>query len=228
MRKSEGVGTLKNPLAQAFGMVLRIYRDRIGKSSDEIAENMGIGGSYYRLIESGANNLHISKVVALADAFEGKFDFDAVSKLLMALSIMEAIAKSNVEAGIRYSESLKLAAEKLSEYDRSKFGLLFNLFAKNRIFEIMDTKSSDTVSELIKSQSIDKCVEQFLVNYKDFGKTLDVVQNEYATNFLRDIPTFYSHFLTEIKEALLRMPVMLGFDALWQWEEKINHFLDPY
>ena len=83
----------KNPLLLTFGIALRSRRTEKGMTAREIADSMGIAESYYRLVESGIHTFHINKAIALTKAFEGTFDFNAVSKLLISISIFESMKK---------------------------------------------------------------------------------------------------------------------------------------
>jgi hypothetical protein len=211
----------KNPLAQAFGIVLRRQRDIMDKTSDEVADILGIGRSFYRLIESGTNNMHVSKTIALVDAFEERIKFDAVSKILMAISFMEVSAKRAVEDGMHYAEGLKLAVEKLAEYDQEKLHLLFKPFIDNKIFDQIKSASADNIAALIESHNLDKTLSDFLMNYEHFGQSSEHVQNEFLNTFFDNIPTYYVEFLTNMRENLLSLPVRIGFRELNNnWEVK--------
>ncbi len=217
---ANGKAAYKNPLAQAFGMALRKQRDKMGKSSGEIAEILDIGSSFYRLVESGANNLHISKAVSLVDAFEGRFKFDGISKILMAISIMEVMANKARGDGMHHADGLTLAVEKLSAYDQRKLYPLFLPFIENEVFDMIKNTEGTVIAEEIGKRNIDQKVSEFLLDYESFGKPAEEIQTDYLLKFLNDVPTLYLDFLSDTKESLLKLPVKVGFETLWQWEDR--------
>ncbi len=230
MAKSKNTTTttnFKNPLAQAFGMVLRRQRDISGKTSDEIAEAIGIGASYYRLVESGTNNLHISKVVKLVTAFEGVLKFEAVSKVLLSVSLMEVTANKLIQdaedkgkpRGEAYAQGLMAGAKELEAYD-DKLRLLFSKFHEIGLFEKVATLVPEKIEEDMKGSNIIRTLEDFLIRYKDFGKPMAVKHTEFVSNFLDDVPTFYLDYLISHKALLLQLPLRVNFSDLWQWEDR--------
>lgn len=219
---AKATSTYKNPVSQVFGMVLRKQRNISGKSSEEIAESIGIKPSFYRLVESGSNNLHISKALNLVDAFEGVLEFNAVSKILMSISIMEASAKKAIEEGAHYAEGLRISLEKLSVYDKEKLGILFRSLVESTLLNKLKQKKfgASESTALLVEMGLDVLMKEFLTAYGNFGQSSERIQSDYLLEFLRDVPTLYFDFLSETKESLLRMPVLIGFAGLWQWEER--------
>lgn len=222
----------KNPLTIAFGEVLKRQRDISGRTSDEIAEAIGIGSSYYRLMESGTNNLHISKAIKLVTAFEETLTFDGVSKILMAISLMEVSANKLVQdAEVRKadiaaarSEGYIQAKNELSNFDH-RLKLLFERFDEHNVFEKVATSQNDIIESLAKNTDIKLRLQDFLANYEDFGKPQETLDSEFANEFLDDVPTFYIDYLNSDKNKYLRMLVRIHFRDLWQWEnENQNNF----
>ncbi|MHC4256196.1 MAG: helix-turn-helix domain-containing protein [Planctomycetota bacterium] len=55
---------IKNPLAQALGLVLQGMRDKMGGiSSSEVASLLGLAASHYRMIEAGSAILQPSRAI---------------------------------------------------------------------------------------------------------------------------------------------------------------------
>ena len=102
-KRTRSSATFKNPLAQAFGETLKRQRKNSGKTSEEIADTIGIGRSYYRLVESGTNHLHISKAVNLVTAFQEVIKLDAVVKIFMSISYMEVTANKFIHDKISFN-----------------------------------------------------------------------------------------------------------------------------
>jgi len=62
---------VKNPLAQALGLVLQSTRDKMGGiSSSEIASRLGLAASHYRMIEAGSAILHPSRAIKIVQTFD--------------------------------------------------------------------------------------------------------------------------------------------------------------
>ena len=62
---------LRNPLAQALGIVLQNIRDKMGGiSSSEIASHLGLAASHYRMIEAGSAILQPSRAIRVVQTFD--------------------------------------------------------------------------------------------------------------------------------------------------------------
>lgn len=209
----------KNPLAQAFGMALRRQRDVMGKTSKDIAATLDIGPSFYRLVESGTNNLHVSKAIPLIDAFEGRLDFDGVSKILMTISYMEALGKRAI-GDSHYAEGLKGAVEKLLSYDEDKLRPLLELFMEVNLFDRIKQVSANEIGEEIASNGLDVIVNDFITKYDAFGKSDEQVQNEYLLRTLNEVPSIYFDFVTNTVQNLTRLPRYVYCEDYWEWERQ--------
>ena len=226
----------KNPLAQALGMVLKRRREIMGLTSSDIAELIGLGASYYRLIESGNNNLHISNTFKLSEAFQGKIDLNAISSFISLTYYAEAVAKkryqeaekekqNNKEKLVAFSEGFKEALIEIGQTRKEeKLDALCTVLLNSDIFSLLgdpnsQEKDSDVKKELGKSSFVFE-LEDFLFNYEDFHKPKDQQQDDYLTEFLNDIPSIYLEYLSESKDGLMRLPVTIGWQGLWEWEEE--------
>jgi hypothetical protein len=226
MSKSHSA-SYKNPLLQAFGMSLRKHRGILGLSYDEVADAIGIGSSFYRLVESGTNHLHVRNVVSLIDAFSGRLKFDGVSKILMAISIMEMTANKAEKVENRpKADGLKEAVEKLSAYDEHKLKPLFDKFKIHGIFELIENSDADTVAKAIKEAHLDEDVSGFLTDYEDFGKATGELQRHYLLDSLDRVPAIYFDFITQTIENILQLPAAMPFEGSNQWELKNEMHLE--
>lgn len=224
--------SLKNPVAEVFGEMLRRQRSISGRSSEEIADLIGIGRSYYRLVESGSNNLHISKAIKLVSAFEDVYKFDAVSKLLLAISYMEVTAnkfiqeaKDNKEnVAVAYSNGLMKASEELSQYDE-RLKIIFKKFHSLDFFSIKEKEVERKDDSKLSNKDIIALMLEYLTNYDNFGKATEIAHNEFIRSYLNDVPAFYLEYLTRHKEQLLKMPIRINFSELWRWEEENKNSL---
>lgn len=208
----------KNPLARAFGKALQRQRDRLGKSSGEIAKAVEIGAGYYRLIESGSNNLHVNKALYLVKAFDGTISLEAVTKILGYLSIMEMTARQ-VPEGFHYMDGIALAKNEISVFD-TKFQLLSAKLEKILDLKDLKKKTPTEIEEILETHGFEQDVLEFLTRGEDYGKSSIQVQKEYLESFFNEVPTIYFEPLLVLKESLLRLPVRVGFQTLWQWESR--------
>jgi transcriptional regulator with XRE-family HTH domain len=78
----------KNHLTELFGQTLASLRSREGLSSAELAEKLGIGNSFVRIIESGSANFSITRIVDLLKIL--KFDYFSLLSMLTAIHVIES------------------------------------------------------------------------------------------------------------------------------------------
>ena len=84
----------KNPLAQAFGIVLQSTRDKMGGvSSSEVAGLLGLAASHYRMIEAGSAILQSSRAVKVIQTFE-TIEFVPLCQILVAIQILDSAKQS--------------------------------------------------------------------------------------------------------------------------------------
>lgn len=89
---------LKNPISVLFGSVLQEIRKKYGTKTEDIANNLSITPSAYRMIESGNANLNTSKILNLindTDIFHS-VRYDKVSKFLIGAQILEPFRDTKV------------------------------------------------------------------------------------------------------------------------------------
>src|SRR5262245_41970416 len=83
--------SIKNPLLQAFGLLIQKARKKENKTSDELADALGVSASLVRLIESGSATLQPSKSIELIKALPNTpIEFRQLSVLLVACVISES------------------------------------------------------------------------------------------------------------------------------------------
>ena len=80
---------IRNPLAQALGIVLQGMRDKTGGiSSSQIASLLGLAASHYRMIEAGSAILQPSRAIKVIQTFE-TIEFIPLCQVLIAVQIMD-------------------------------------------------------------------------------------------------------------------------------------------
>lgn len=210
--------TFKNPLNQAFGIILRRERESRSLSYDDVAKKSHLGASYIQQVEKGQFNLHASNCFALYNTFKtdvsgkGLFVLEGIMQLLCIISVLEAKGKDSRN----YMKGLEEAARSLSD-GNTKIGKLFEKFFEHKVFEV---RSSEEAYDLIIENQIDVAVEDYLLNYPVYDKTPEERQQVFLRTFFDDVPSIFFEHIRDSKESILKLPFQLGFSGLWKWEER--------
>lgn len=213
----------KNPLTQTFGLTLRKKRLEIHpENPNEVAIALGVQPSYYRAVEAGTYNLHISNSLKLFEAFEGKFSYEAIQKILSTIAIIDAGCKETPH--INYYQKFNKLFEKVGKHDK-RIGELFKKFSVNKFLTSLEGLSHDEISQSILNNSLDLVMEKFLTEYKSFGKSPLQIQRSYPNTFFKNFPTDKIEFLEKLKDFVIEtLPSKYDFRMSWEWERK-NRFL---
>jgi len=209
---------MKNPLSVAFGQILRKNRDLLGLTSNDIAHDIGIQPSFYRIIESGHKSLHISKALNIVDAFHGKLDFDGVVKVLSTISVLETYGQLAEKTKRHYLDGIKDGIQKLVIYDEEKLGKLFVKWDDTFFDELK--KEGINFSDWLRNTDFLNDLNYLLCDHNNFGKFGKDKLEEYTLSFFSDLPSIYLESINDLKENLLELPVKIGFESLSSWEEK--------
>jgi len=199
----------KNPLSQALGSYFRKERDLLRKTSNELAKDIDIGASFYRMIEAGSANLHPSRVLKVIYAFPNSgIELNALCKYLVAVQM--------VETNLSSLRDLKNAIEDLSDAD-GEFEKLFRAF--DSIFELMENNQFEKISHAIESDQIIEEVREFLTNkYYDFEPEMRFSQR--LNKLIDETPSFYLDFALNTLQNLQELPTDIIPQELWNWERK--------
>jgi hypothetical protein len=85
---------LRNPLAQALGLVLQELRDKMGGvSSSEVASRLGLAASHYRMIEAGSAILQPSRAIRAVQTFD-TIEFVPLCEVLVSIQVFDGARKS--------------------------------------------------------------------------------------------------------------------------------------
>ncbi len=142
---------VKNPLAQALGLVLQSTRDKMGGiSSSEIASRLGLAASHYRMIEAGSAILHPSRAIKIVQTFD-TIEFVPLSQLLVAIQILDS-AKQSIK-------DMQTTATLLTEANPALVKVLKGF---DKIWKVIDTSEPAEVAKQITAQGIVKELESFL------------------------------------------------------------------
>lgn len=85
---------MRNPLAQALGLVFQSTRDKMGGvSSTDIASRLGLAASHYRMIEAGSAILQPSRAIKVIQTFE-TIEYVPLCQVLVAIQILDSVKDS--------------------------------------------------------------------------------------------------------------------------------------
>jgi len=110
---------IRNPLAQALGLVLQTMRDKMGGiSSSEIATKLGLAASHYRMIEAGSAILQPSRAIRVIQTFD-TIEFIPLCQVLVSIQILDT-AKDSIP-------NVRTMANLLTETNPAMAGVLSKL-----------------------------------------------------------------------------------------------------
>ena len=142
---------VKNPLAQALGLVLQGTRDKMGGvSSAEIASRLGLAASHYRMIEAGSAILQPSRAIKIVQTFD-TIEFVPLCQLLVAIQIIDSAKQS--------TQDMRTTAVLLTEANPAMANVLKGF---DSLWETMDSSEPGDVAKEIISLGIVKELESFL------------------------------------------------------------------
>ena len=142
---------LRNPLAQALGVVLQSTRDKMGGiSSSDIATSLGLAASHYRMVEAGSAVLQPSRAIRIVQTFE-TIEFVPLCQVLVAIQLLDSARQSTSE--------MRAVAELLTEANPAMESLLEKF---DDLWPTVDTAEPAEVARKIAAIGIDKELCSFL------------------------------------------------------------------
>lgn len=220
----------RNILAIAFGLSIRDLRNQFDIKVSEISKEIGINESHYRVIESGATTMHISKSMEICVGFNSllsehnakKFlSYEGIQKIILGISYVNSFyMKNNDVYSINHYEKAGII-ENLKNFE-PKLYILVREFEKADVFRLID-KNNEDLQKIFDQYSLDILVSNFITDYKNFGESPNELKDNFIKNFFDDIPSYYIHFLKNIKDDLKSLPVEIAFTELnknWEFQNK--------
>ncbi|MHC4123562.1 MAG: hypothetical protein ACYSSI_08320 [Planctomycetota bacterium] len=223
---------MKNPLAQALGIVLQSMRDKTGGiSSQEIASLLGLAASHYRMLEAGSAILQPSRAVRVVQVFE-TIEFIPLCQILVSIQVLDT-AKHSVA-------DMKTTAGLLMEANPA----LCKILAKfDSLWEIIETGQPGDVAKAIVSQGIEKELETFLTT-EPMSFTADEIDNFMTPtyqhpisgqlyskigNILHGVAPFYLDTVLQLIDNLKNITPRVTAEELATWEalhqNRISHII---
>jgi len=223
---------VRNPLAQALGLVLQNMRDKMGGiSSSEIASSLGLAASHYRMIEAGSAILQPSRAIRIVQTFE-TIEFVPLCQVLVSIQILDS-AKQSIQDMRTTAGLLIEATPALSKV----------LKGFDELWEIMDTAEPSDVARKISSRGIVKELGSFLTTepvsftaeeishfmsptyqYPISGQLYDKIGN-----ILQGVAPFYLDTVLQLVDNLKNITPRVTPEELAKWESlhksRISHII---
>ncbi len=209
----------RNPLSIAFGHAIKTIRQENSIPVAELSAAIGINDSYYRVLESGATTIHTSKAIEIyngLESFEVGVDYRGVRDILLGISYVNNFyvkTKTGYIIDKAYKSTL-LEHLMVHEY---KLSVLLNDLDSTGVFENLDRPNSYLI-EMFEDSLFDHTMEKFILDYRNVGESIDVIEHNFINDFFREVPTYYFESLNVIKQQLLDMPVSINLKEMRKWE----------
>jgi hypothetical protein len=223
---------IRNPLAQALGLVFQHTRDKMGGvSSSDIASRLGLAASHYRMIEAGSAILQPSRAIKVIQTFE-TIEYVPLCQILVAIQIIDSIKDS--------VDDMRTTSAVLAEAVPQMAGIFKGL---NRLWNIIETKGPSEVTKKMVSEGIVKELETFLTT-EPVLFTADQLNNfmtptyQYPIsgqlyskigNILQGVAPFYLDTILQLIENLKGITPRVTADELARWESghknRITHII---
>ena len=128
----------KNPLAQALGLVLQNCRDKMGGiSSSEIASELGLAASHYRMIEAGSAILQPARAIRVVQTFD-TIEFVPLCQVLVAIQILDSTKQSIEE--MRATADLLIQANPILSKILKDFDKIWEVMRQSESGQVAKTR----------------------------------------------------------------------------------------
>ncbi len=223
---------IKNPLAQALGLVLQEMRGKMGGiSSSDIASQLGLAASHYRMIEAGSAILQPSRAVRIVQAFD-TIEFVPLCEILVSIQMLDS-AKSSVR-------DMKTTITLLTEATPSLARVLGKLEPLWKI--ISSGESGDVAEAIVESGFKDELVRFLTTEPAPFGAADidDFMSPTYEHplsgrlygkigNILQGVAPFYLDAVLQLTDNLKNITPRVTAEELARWEHlhqnKFSHLI---
>ncbi len=145
------VQKLRNPLAQALGLVLQGMRDEMGGvSSLQIAGQLGLAASHYRMIEAGSAILQPARAIRVVQTFDTA-EFIPLCQVLVCIQILDSVKQSVTD--------MRTTAKLLTEANPGMSSVLGKL---EGLWHVVETGEPSDVAKAIVTEGLKEELERFL------------------------------------------------------------------
>ncbi len=206
----------KNPLGVFFGSFLQSERKRkkAGIAIHDLAEQLGISSSLYKMIESGNAPFNIARLFDLIKVFdETNLEFDRLSKYFVGLNYIDFVMKK--------SDNPKLAKEALASLadNDEEFKVFFHKTEK--YFDIIE--GSKDQKEFIQDTVINE-VSRFL-SLRNYTEIISTNYTDELAKQIHAMPTLNIEIVQDVIHSFGKIyPQHFGHIAQ-EWEDQnCNNF----
>jgi len=217
------VQKVRNPLAQALGLVFQSMRDKMGGvSSSEIASSLGLAASHYRMIEAGSAILQPARAIKVVQTFE-TIEFVPLCQVLVSIQILDSVKQS--------VEDMRTIVELVMEANPALDKVLKGF---DGLWEVVKTGQASDVARQIVSVGIVEELESFLTT-EPVALTAETMDNfmtptyQYPItgqlyskigNILQGVAPFYLDIILELIDNLRGITPRVTPVELAQWESR--------
>jgi len=223
---------IRNPLAQALGIVLQNIRDKMGGlSSNEVANRLGLAASHYRMIEAGSAILQPSRAVKVIQTFD-RIEYVPLCQIIVAVQIIDSVKDS--------IDDMRTISEVLSEAVPPMAPLFKGL---RKILNTVAAKQTVDITKKLTSEGVVKELETFLTTepvlltgnqISDFMTPTfqyPITGQLYSKigNILQGVAPFYLDTVLQLVENLKGITPRVTAEELARWESshknRITHII---
>jgi hypothetical protein len=212
---------IRNPLAQALGLVLQNTRDKMGGiSSNEVANHLGLAASHYRMIEAGSAIMQPSRAIKVIQTFE-TIEFVPLCQVLVVIQILDSVKDS--------VDDMRTISALLMETVPPMTGIFKGL---NKLWNIIETKEASDVMKKLINEGVVKELETFLTtepilltneqmnNFMTPTYQYPITGQLYGKigNILQGVAPFYLDTVLQLVENLKGITPRVTAEELARWE----------
>lgn len=211
----------RNPLSICLGVYFSQERRKIAphNKAKDIATELVMGESLYRMIESGNARIHAKYIPSFIRVFQASnIQLDPFCKLIVAIQFIDSYMEPT------NFDYFTTAINTLKTID-SDYKILFNKIVPlmNQI-NYEDENFRDT---FITRGVIDE-ISYYLssVTYRSYSKSRVESQKELLNTFLNKIPSIHYHIVESFMTSLEYLPRSFRRYDLWKWEKSNNRKIE--
>jgi hypothetical protein len=223
---------IRNPLAQALGLVLQNLRDKMGGvSSSKIASDLGMTGSHYRMVETGSAILQPSRAIRAVQTFK-TIEFIPLCELLACIQTLDCFRQSVKEMKTTIA-LLKGIAPSLSKAIR-KLDTLWKIIADNGAGvvakAIIDSGLRDDLAVFLTTKPVPFSFAE-IDNFMSPTYELPLSGHLYGKigNILQGVAPFYLDVVLQLIDNLKNITPRVTAEELARWEDlhqnKFSHLI---
>lgn len=215
------VQKVRNPLAQALGLVFQRMRDKMGGvSSTQIASTLGLAASHYRMIEAGSAIMQPARAIKVVQTFE-TIEFVPLCQVLVSIQILDSVRGS--------IDDMRTTVELLIQANPA-LGKALTLF--ENLWPVITSGRTSEVARQIVAEGIVKELEVFLTT-EPVALTAEAIDNFMTPTYqypisgqlyskigdiLQGVAPFYLDVILELIDNLKGITPRMTPTELAQWE----------